>query len=24
LWCGDGHLHKECPEKENTSSTPTC
>jgi hypothetical protein len=24
LWCGGGHLHKECPEKENTSSTPTC
>jgi hypothetical protein len=24
MWCGGGHLHKECPEKENTSSTPTC
>jgi hypothetical protein len=24
LWCGGGHLHKECPEKGNTSSTPTC
>jgi hypothetical protein len=23
LWCGGGHLHKECPEK-NTSSTPAC
>jgi hypothetical protein len=22
LWCGGGHLHKECPEKENASSTP--
>jgi hypothetical protein len=24
LWCGGGHLHKEFPEKGNTSSTPTC
>jgi hypothetical protein len=24
FWCGGGHLHKECPEKGNTSSTPTC
>jgi hypothetical protein len=24
LWCGGGHLHKECPEKGNASSTPTC
>jgi hypothetical protein len=24
LWCGGGHLHRECPEKGNTSSTPTC
>lgn len=24
LWCGGGHLHKECPEKENASSTPAC
>jgi hypothetical protein len=24
LWCGDGHLHKECLEKENTASTPAC
>jgi phage terminase large subunit-like protein len=24
LWFGGGHLHKECPEKGNTSSTPTC
>jgi hypothetical protein len=23
-WRGGGHLHKECPEKENTSSTPVC
>jgi hypothetical protein len=23
LWCGDNHLHKECPEKGNTSSMPT-
>jgi hypothetical protein len=23
MWCGGGHLHKECPEK-NTSSTPVC
>jgi hypothetical protein len=24
MWCGGGHLHKDCPEKENTSSTPSC
>jgi hypothetical protein len=24
LWCGGGHLHKECPEKVNTASTPAC
>jgi hypothetical protein len=24
MWCGGGHLHKECMEKENTSSTPVC
>jgi hypothetical protein len=24
LWCGGGHLHKECPKKGNTSSTPVC
>jgi hypothetical protein len=24
LWCGGGHLHKECPEKGNTSSAPAC
>jgi hypothetical protein len=24
LWCGSGHLHKDCPEKGNTSSTPVC
>jgi hypothetical protein len=24
LWCGGGHLHKECPEKGNTASTPAC
>jgi hypothetical protein len=24
LWCGDGHLHKEHPEKENAASTPAC
>jgi hypothetical protein len=24
LWCGGGHLHKECPEKENAASTSTC
>jgi hypothetical protein len=24
LWCGSGHLHKECPKKGNTSSTPLC
>jgi hypothetical protein len=22
LWCGGGHLHKECPEKDNAASTP--
>jgi hypothetical protein len=24
MWSGGNHLHKDCPEKENTSSTPTC
>jgi hypothetical protein len=24
LWCGGNHLHKNCPEKENSSSTPKC
>jgi hypothetical protein len=24
LWREGGHLHKECPEKENTASTPEC
>jgi hypothetical protein len=24
MWCGGGHLHKECPEKGNTASIPTC
>jgi hypothetical protein len=24
MWCWANHLHKDCPEKENTSSTPTC
>jgi hypothetical protein len=24
LWFGGGHLHKECPEKGNTSSMPKC
>jgi hypothetical protein len=24
LWCGGGHLHKDCPEEGNTASTPTC
>jgi hypothetical protein len=24
LWCWGGHLHKECPERENTASTPAC
>jgi hypothetical protein len=24
LWCGGGHLHKECPEKENATSKPAC
>jgi len=24
VWCGGGHLHKECPEKENRDSTPAC
>jgi hypothetical protein len=24
MWCGGGHLHKDCPEKENTTSTPVC
>jgi hypothetical protein len=24
VWCGGGHLHKECREKENVDSKPTC
>jgi hypothetical protein len=24
LWCGGGHLHKECPEKGNSTSKPAC
>jgi hypothetical protein len=24
LWCGRGHLHKECPERENQESSPSC
>jgi hypothetical protein len=24
MWCGGGHLHKECPEKGNAASIPTC
>jgi hypothetical protein len=24
LWCGGGHLHKECPERENAASTTEC
>jgi hypothetical protein len=24
LWCGGGHLHKDCPEKRNASSQPAC
>jgi hypothetical protein len=24
LWCGDGHLHKECPESKQENSTPNC
>jgi hypothetical protein len=24
LWCGGGHRHKECPEKDNESSSPSC
>jgi hypothetical protein len=24
LWCGGGHLHKECPEAEKEHSTPNC
>jgi hypothetical protein len=24
MWCGGGILHKDCPEKENEASTPTC
>jgi hypothetical protein len=24
LWCGGGHLNRECPEKTNTVSTPSC
>jgi hypothetical protein len=23
-WCGGGHLNRECPEKTNTESTPSC
>jgi hypothetical protein len=24
LWCGGGHLHRDCPEKKNASSTQAC
>jgi hypothetical protein len=24
LWCGGGHLNRECPEKTNTESAPRC
>jgi hypothetical protein len=24
LWCGGGHRHRECPEKENNQSIPSC
>jgi hypothetical protein len=24
MWCGGGHLHKDCPEKGSESSTPVC
>jgi hypothetical protein len=24
MWCGGGHLHKECPEKGNAALTPAC
>ena len=24
LWCGGRHRHKECPEKDNESSSPSC
>jgi hypothetical protein len=24
MWCGGGHLHKECPGKGNTALIPTC
>jgi hypothetical protein len=24
MWCGGGHVYKECPEKGNTASIPTC
>jgi hypothetical protein len=24
MWCGGGHRHRECPEKENTHSIPSC
>jgi hypothetical protein len=24
MWCGGGHRHRECPEKENTQSIPSC
>jgi hypothetical protein len=24
LWCGGGHLHKECPKSQKENSTPNC
>jgi hypothetical protein len=24
LWCCGNHLRRECPEKKNTESTPSC
>jgi hypothetical protein len=24
MWCGGGHHHRECPEKENTQGIPSC
>jgi hypothetical protein len=24
LWCGGGHLHRDCPEKDNSFSIPAC
>jgi len=24
MWCGTGHLHRDCPEKTNENSTPRC